>query len=116
MKARTKIMALIAGVILMVIAGYIVIKMVQIRNVSIGKTVYIDFQNGDADYLEMLLEPEYEKDQSNKLILLDREAIGQLIQYMRDNDVRIVSGEYEISQTSTYEEIVHILEFESIKY
>ena len=53
---------------------------------------------------------------SNKLILLDREAVEQLIQYMRDNDVRIVSGEYKIPQTSTYEEIVHILVFESFKY
>ncbi|MCM1496280.1 MAG: hypothetical protein NC089_10855 [Bacteroides sp.] len=109
---KTKIIALIVGVILIVIAGYVVVKMNQISNLSIGKVVDIDFQDGNADYLEMLLEPENGKDVNNKLILLDRNAVEQLIQYMRDNDVRIVSGEYKIPQTSNYEEIIKILEFE----
>lgn len=63
----------------------------------------------------MLLEPENEKDVTNKLILLDREAVEQLIQYMKDNDVKIVSGEYKIPQTSNYEEIMNLLEFESAR-
>lgn len=112
---RTKIMALIIGVILIVTVGYVVIKMIQIKNFSIGKTIYINFQDGNADYLEMLLEPENEKDLSNELILLDRDAVEQLIQYMKDNDVRIVSGEYKIPQTANYEEIMELLEFEPEK-
>lgn len=112
---RTKIMAFIIGIILIVIVGFAVIKMIQIKNLSIGKTVYINFQDGNADYLEMLLEPENEKDLSNHLILLDRDAVEQLIQYMRDNDVRIVSGEYRIPQTANYEEIMEVLEFEPEK-
>lgn len=114
-KGRTKIMGLIIGVILIAIviaiAGYVVI-IKPIKNVSIGKTVYINFHDGNADYLEMLLQPENENDFDNKLILLDRDAVEQLIQYMRDNNVRIVSGVYKIPQTSNYEEIVNILEFE----
>lgn len=115
LKDKKKLILLIIGVILIVIAGYAVIKMNQIKNLSIGKIVDINFQDGNADYLEMLLEPENEDDPSNKLILLDREAVEQLIQYMRDNDVRIVSGVYEIPQASNYEEIMNILEFEPEK-
>lgn len=119
-KGKTKVMILIIGVILIVIiliaiVGYVVIKMNQFKNLSIGKIVDINFQDGNADYLEMLLDPENEKDPSNKLILLNRDAVEQLIQYMRDNDVRIVSGEYKIPQTSNYEEIMNILEFEPEK-
>lgn len=114
-KGKAKIMALIIGVILIVIVGYVVIKMNQFKNLSIGKIVDINFQDGNADYLEMLLDPENEKNPSNKLILLNRDAVEQLIQYMRDNDVRIVSGKYEIPQTSNYEEIMNILEFEPEK-
>lgn len=114
-KGKTKVMVLIVGVILIIMIGYIVIKIIQINNISIGKTVYINFQDGNANYLETLLEPENEKDPSNKLILLDREAVEQLIQYMRDNNVKIASGEYEIPQTSNYKEIVNILEFEPEK-
>jgi len=111
-KKKIKIMALIIGVILIVIAGYVVIKMNQIKNLSIGKVVEINFQDGNADYLEMLLEPKNEKDPDNKLMLLDRAAVEQLIQYMRDNDVKIVSGKYEIPQTGNYEELISILNFE----
>lgn len=114
-KGKTKIMVLIIGVILLIIVGYVVIKMNQLKNFSIGKNIYINFQDGNPDYLEMLLESENEKDPSNKLILLNRDAVEQLIQYMRDNDVRIVSGEYKIPQTSNYEEIMNILEFEPEK-
>lgn len=108
-------MVLIIGVTLLVIAGYIVIKMNQLKNVSLGKNIYINFQDGSPDYLEMLLESENEKDPGNKLILLNRDAVEQLIQYMRDNDVRIVSGEYKIPQTSNYEEIMNMIKFEPEK-
>lgn len=114
-KKRTKIMVLIIGVTLLVIAGYIVIKMNQLKNVSLGKNIYINFQDGSPDYLEMLLASENEKDPGNKLILLNRDAVEQLIQYMRDNDVRIVSGEYKIPQTSNYEEIMNMIKFEPEK-
>lgn len=114
-KRLIKIMALIIGVILILIVGYIAILMNRLNNLSIGKRVDINIQDGSADYLEMLLEPENEKDPSNKLILLDRDAVEQVIQYMRDNDVRIVSGKYDIPQTSNYEEIMNILEFEPEK-
>lgn len=115
MKGKTKVMVLIVGVILIVIIGYVVIKMNQFKNLSIGKTVDINFQDGNADYLEILLEPEKEKDPSNKLVLLNREAVEQLIQYMKENNVRIVSGEYKIPQTSNYKEIINILKFEPDK-
>lgn len=111
-KGRTKIIGSIIGIALILIIGYIVVCMMRLRNLSIGKIVDIHIQDGRADYLEMLLEPENEKDYSNKLILLDRNAVEQLIQYMRDNDVRIVSGAYQIPQTSDYKEMISILEFE----
>lgn len=114
-KKKTKIMVLIIGVTLLVIAGYIVIKMNQLKNVSLGKNIYFNFQDGSPDYLEMLLESENEKDPGNKLVLLNRDAVEQLIQYMRDNDVRIVSGEYKIPQTSNYEEIMNMIKFEPEK-
>lgn len=111
-KGKTKIIGLIIGIAFILIIGYIVVCMTRLRNLSIGKIVDIHIQDGSADYLEMLLEPENEKDYSNKLILLDRDAVEQLIQYMRDNDVRIVSGTYQIPQTSDYKEMISILEFE----
>lgn len=111
-KGRTKIIGVIIGIALILIIGYIVVCMMRLRNLSIGKIVDIHIQDGSADYLEMLLEPENEKDYSNILILLDRNAVEQLIQYMRDNDVRIVSGAYQIPQTSDYKEMISILEFE----
>lgn len=114
-KGKTKIMAFIIGVILLVIVGYVVIKMNELKNFSIGKNIYVNFQDGTPDYLEMLLESENEKDPSNKLTLLNRDAVEQLIQYMRDKGVRIVLGEYKIPQTSNYEEIMNILEFEPEK-
>lgn len=109
---KGKIAALIIGIIFIVIAGYVVINLFQLKDISIGKTVQIGFENTDADDLVRLLEQENEKDPGNKLILLDREAVEQLIQYMKDNQVRIVSGEYEIPQTSNYSELMKILEFE----
>lgn len=112
-KGRKRIMVLIIGLI--IISGYVVIKTIQIRNVHIGKVVDINFQNGNADYLEMLLKSENKNDPKNKLILFDREAVEQLIQYMRDNNVSIVPGDYKIPQTSTYKELLNILEFESFK-
>lgn len=114
-KGKTKIMVLIIGIILIVIIGYVAIKLNRLKNLSIGKIVNINFQDGNADYLEILLEPENEKDPSNKLILLNREAVEQLIQYMKENNVRIVSGEYKIPQTSNYKEIINILKFEPDK-
>ena len=85
---------------------------IQISNVSIGKTIYLNFENGDADYLETLLESENANDPNNKVKLLDKEAVEELIQYMRDNHFKIVSGEYKIPQTSNYEELISILKFE----
>lgn len=112
---KTNLVPIITVVIITVIISYIVIQVINMNKIRIGKTVYIDFNIGTADYLESLLEPENEKDYSNKLILLDREAVEQLIRYMRDNDVRIVPGEYKISQTSNYDEIMNILDFETIR-
>ena len=87
----------------------------ELSNVTIGKTLYINFEAGDADYLEMLLEEQNADDPSNKVILLNREEVEKLIQYMKDNGVRIAPGEYEIPQTSKYEDLLSILKFESKK-
>lgn len=81
------------------------------KDITIGKTVYIEFENADADYLERLLESE----NSNTLVLFDREAVQQLIEYMRDNNIKIVSGKYKIPQTSNSKEMINILEFETIE-
>lgn len=51
-------------------------------------------------------------DSGNKVKLLNKEAIEGVIQYMRDNNIRIVSGEYEIPQTSDYGELINVLDFE----
>lgn len=113
-KRRIKI-DLIIGVILLVILGSVVILMNRLNNsYSITKIVDLDIQDGSADYLEMLLETENGKD-PHKIILLRRDAVEQVIQYMRDNDVRIVPGKYDIPQISNYEEIMDILEFEPEK-
>ncbi len=85
----------------------------ELSNVTIGKTLYINFEIGDADYLEMLLEEENADDPSNKVILLNREEVEKLIQYMRDNTIQITPGEYKIPQTSKYEDLLSILKFES---
>ena len=77
---------------------------------TIGKMIYIEFEVGDADYLEMLLESEND----NKLNLFAKEEVQELIQYMRDNNIKIVPGKYKIPQTSNFEEMINILRFESI--
>ena len=87
----------------------------ELSNVTIGKTLYINFEAGDADYLEMLLEEQNADAPSNKVILLNREEVEKLIQYMKDNGVQITPGEYEIPQTSKYEDLLSILKFESEK-
>ena len=68
--------------------------------------------SGDADYLETLLESENANDPNNKVKLLNKEAVEGLIQYMRDNNFKIVLGEYKIPQNSNYEELINILNFE----
>ncbi len=107
-----KFIVVILILALLIIGIYVVVNVLLISNVSIGKTIYLNFENGDADYLETLLESENANDPNNKVKLLDKEAVEELIQYMRDNHFKIVSGEYKIPQTSNYEELISILKFE----
>lgn len=114
-KKVTKLIIAIMALVLLIICTYVIVNVIRISNVLIGKTLYINFEAGDADYLEMLLEEENADDPSNKVILLNREEVEKLIQYMRDNGVQITPGEYKIPQTSKYEDLLSILKFESEK-
>lgn len=110
-----KFMALIIGAVLMVIVLRtivleVIVNRYGLEETTIGKMIYIEFENGAPDYLEMLLESE----NHNKLKFFDKKEVQQLIQYMRDNNIRIVSGQYKIPQTSSSEEMINILEFEKI--
>lgn len=107
---RKKILALIFGAVLVVIVLVVTVNLYRMKDITIGKMVYIEFEIGDADYLEMLLESENE----NKLDLFAKEEVRQLIQYMRDNNIRIAPGQYKIPQTSSCEEMINILKFETI--
>lgn len=83
-----------------------------IKERVIGTTLNINFESGDAASLEKLLKEENVNDPGNKVKLLNREAVEGVIQYMRDNNIRIVSGEYEIPQTSDYGALINALDFE----
>lgn len=107
-----KFIVIILILVLLIISIYVIVNVIQIGNVSIGKTIYLNFKSGDADYLETLLESENANDPNNKVKLLNKEAVEGLIQYMRDNNFKIVLGEYKIPQTSNYEELINILNFE----
>lgn len=111
-KKMNKFIVIILILVLLIISIYVIVNVIQISNVSIGKTIYLNFENGDADYLETLLESENANDPNNKVKLLNKEAVEGLIQYMRDNNFKIVLGEYKIPQTSNYEELINILNFE----
>lgn len=39
----------------------------------------------------------------------------ELIEYMKENNLKITDGNYEIPQTSSFEEIINILQFEEEK-
>ena len=107
-----KVTVVLLMVILLIGGIYIAYSMHQLSKVRIGKMININFENADADYLQMLLAPENEHDPTNMVTLLDKASVEQVIQYMRDNNVRIVSGQYKIPQTSGYEELINILQFE----
>lgn len=111
-KKMNKFIVIILILVLLIISIYVIVNMIQIGNVSIGKTIYLNFKSGDADYLETLLESENANDPNNKVKLLNKEAVEGLIQYMRDNNFKIVLGEYKIPQNSNYEELINILNFE----
>lgn len=111
-KKMNKFIVIILILVLLIISIYVIVNVIQISNVSIGKTIYLNFENGDADYLETLLESENANDPNNKVKLLNKEAVEGLIQYMRDNNFKIVLGEYKIPQNSNYEELINILNFE----
>lgn len=111
-KKMNKFIVIILILVLLIISIYVIVNVIQIGNVSIGKTIYLNFKSGDADYLETLLESENANDPNNKVKLLNKEAVEGLIQYMRDNNFKIVLGEYKIPQNSNYEELINILNFE----
>lgn len=111
-KKLNKFIVIILILVLLIISIYVIVNVIQIGNVSIGKTIYLNFKSGDADYLETLLESENANDPNNKVKLLNKEAVEGLIQYMRDNNFKIVLGEYKIPQNSNYEELINILNFE----
>ncbi len=107
------ILIILVGIVVILGKKFVCEPANELSNVTIGKTLYINFEAGDADYLEMLLEEENADDPSNKVVLLNREEVEKLIQYMRDNTIQITPGEYKIPQTSKYEDLLSILKFES---
>lgn len=115
MRKKTMVIFIIIF-ILAVGACYFAVQINRLNSVEIGKTVDFNFKNADAEYLEHVLnESGIEGNPNGKLALLKEEAVDELIKYMKENNLKIVDGHYDIPQTSSFEEIVEILNFEEAK-
>ena len=71
--------------------------------------------DADAEYLEYIYSMRNNRSQSDlndKLNLLDKKVFVRLIKYMKKNDLKICDGKYAIPQTSTFKELIEILNFE----
>lgn len=115
-KKKKKIFIFIILFLLAVGACYLAVQVNRLNSFEIGKTIYFDFKNADTEYLEYLLtESGVKSDPNGKLDLLKEDAVDELIRYMRENNLRIVDGSYAVPQTSNFEELIEILNFEEVK-
>lgn len=73
--------------------------------VGLGKSLYLDFKNGDINDYTVIDEIE----------LWDETERNKLVNYMKDNNLRIVPGKYVINQGTSFEGALKKFKFESIK-
>lgn len=120
-KAKTKFWAIFAGLYLCGLIIFFVISFIEMKkleHVEIGKMIDLHLENANAAYLEHFLEDEInglEEGPNAKFTLLKKEVLAELIEYMKENNLKITDGNYEVPQTSSFEEIINIFQFEEEK-
>ena len=108
-KKMLKILLMLAGIFIFIIVMYFAVNLWRWCTFRIGKTLYIDVVDADAEYLEYIYSMRNNRphgDPNTKLNLLDKKVLVKLIKYMKKN---------AIPQTSTFKELLEILEFEENK-
>ena len=118
-KKMLKILLMLAGIFIFIIVMYFAVNLWRLCTFRIGKTLYIDVVDADAEYFEYILSMRnsgsYGGYPSAILNLLDKKVLVRLIKYMKKNDLKVRDGKYAIPQTSTFKELLEILEFEENK-
>ena len=117
-KKMLKTLLMLAGLLILIVVMYFAVNLWRLCTFRIGKTLYIDVVDADAEYLEYIYSIRNNRLQSgpnDKLNLLDKKVFVRLIKYMKKNDLKICDGKYVIPQTSTFKELIEILNFEENK-
>lgn len=117
-KKMLKTLLMLAGLLILIVVMYFAVNLWRLCTFRIGKTLYIDVVDADAEYLEYIYSIRNNRLQSgpnDKLNLLDKKVFVRLIKYMKKNDMKICDGKYAIPQTSTFKELIEILDFEENK-
>lgn len=112
------ILLMLVGLLISIVVMYFAVNLWRLCTFRIGKTLYIDVVDADAEYLEYIYSIRNNRLQSgpnDKLNLLDKKVFVRLIKYMKKNDMKICDGKYAIPQTSTFKELIEILDFEENK-
>lgn len=113
-----KTLLVLAGLLILIVVMYFAVNLWRLCTFRIGKTLYIDVVDADAEYLEYIYSMRnnsLQSDPNAKLNLLDKKVFVRLIKYMKKNDLKICDGKYVIPQTSTFKELIEILDFEENK-
>lgn len=117
-KKMLKTLLMLAGLLILIVVMYFAVNLWRLCTFRIGKTLYIDVVDADAEYLEYIYSMRnnsLQSDPNAKLNLLDKKVFVRLIKYMKKNDLKICDGKYVIPQTSTFKELIEILDFEENK-
>lgn len=117
-KKMLKTLLMLAGLLILIVVMYFAVNLWRLCTFRIGKTLYIDVVDADAEYLEYIYSMRnnsLQSDPNAKLNLLDKKVFVRLIKYMKKNDMKICDGKYAIPQTSTFKELIEILDFEENK-
>lgn len=112
------ILLMLVGLLISIVVMYFAVNLWRLCTFRIGKTLYIDVVDADAEYLEYIYSMRnnsLQSDPNAKLNLLDKKVFVRLIKYMKKNDMKICDGKYAIPQTSTFKELIEILNFEENK-
>ena len=117
-KKMLKTLLMLAGLLILIVVMYFAVNLWRLCTFRIGKTLYIDVVDADAEYLEYIYSMRnnsLQSDPNAKLNLLDKKVFVRLIKYMKKSDMKICDGKYAIPQTSTFKELIEILDFEENK-
>ena len=118
-KKMLKNFLMLAGLLILIVVVYFIVNLSRLDMSKIGKTLEIDVVDADAEYFEYILSMRnsgsYGGYPSAILNLLDKKVLVRLIKYMKKNDLKVRDGKYAIPQTSTFKELLEILEFEENK-